>query len=477
MPTSRSNRMLRKSQSGGRSWCLSLPGVLLVVLTFGMIQEHIWIQSFSLSTLRSPFLAQNYNSQCVQRQRQQPNRRHEGQFRYWYKEATSLPSVLSMSTDGSYGNNESSSTTKVVYSVFSQSPGVVYMQLLEAAASGNECLQLSDIYDVTSKNSAWDELNEMVEDGDVSAEELQALYEGVLAAGEKGLDKDGFETFYKSIDDLFDDDDDDEEEDDDDDDDSTTKVETLPEPEIQSSSSLDARKLKRDLVEYLEYTESLTCDSDDGQVVAGERRPWGLDCSDRERAQIFDNILALLAGGSQTNLIASGSIRSAKDLTKHILGTWDLRYTSSRTMIINKSLSGLGRSTSDLARNLGLTLTLSGNYYFGKADFVETFGSKTESNDAADDDDSDSVVLKATVDGEWILEMGTRIDAKTGRPSVSLRIEVETIAYGPNKGKAEQWDSLSPIKLVDIVYLDDSLMVVRGNANADALFVYTLAER
>eukprot|EP00536_Pseudo-nitzschia_multiseries_P018885 jgi/Psemu1/316394/fgenesh1_kg.3309_\ len=186
-----------------------------------------------------------------------------------------------------------------------------------------------------------------------------------------------------------------------------------------------------------------------------------------------------------TNLVTSGTVRSAKDLVKHILGTWDLRYTSSRTMIINKSLSGLGRSTSDLARNLGLTMTLSGNYYFGKAEFVETFGSNSkldeneneyENNDDGNDGD-DPVLLEATVNGEWMLETGTRIDAKTGRPSVSLRIEVETIAYGPNTGKAEQWDSLSPIKLVDVVYLDGSLMVLRGNANADALFVYTLANR
>ena len=147
-------------------------------------------------------------------------------------------------------------------------------------------------------------------------------------------------------------------------------------------------------------------------------------------------------------------------------------------MIINKSLSGLGRSTSDMARNLGLQMTLSGTYYFGAAEFVESFGGSgnifgDEEDESDGGDDDDQVMLEATVTGEWILEMGTRSDYKTGLPSVSLRVEVETIAYGPNKSAAEQWDSLSPIKLVDILYIDENTMVLRGNANVDALFVYT----
>ena len=162
---------------------------------------------------------------------------------------------------------------------------------------------------------------------------------------------------------------------------------------------------------------------------------------------------------------------SAKELVKYILGTWELTYTSSRTMIINRSLSGLGRSTSDLAKNLGLKMTLSGSYYFGQAEFVETFGSGNAS--ASNDDENEPITLEAIVAGEWQLETGTRLDYKTGLPSISLRIEVETVAYGPTKGNAEQWDSLSPIKLVDMLYLDENLLIMRGNTNIDALFVYT----
>ena len=234
--------------------------------------------------------------------------------------------------------------------------------------------------------------------------------------------------------------------------------------------------MKEDLVSYLGKVQSRPCDSEDGTVNVGERRPWGLDCTDRERRNIALLIEGLITGTRNSNILGSnnnsktGRPMSVKDLTKHILGTWELRYTSSRTMIINKSLSGLGRSTSDLARNLGLKMTLSGSYYYGRAEFVETFGSSGTDNDNTD---GDPVKLEATVNGEWIIETGSRMDYKTGLPSVSLRVEVETIAYGPNKSNAEQWDSLSPIKLVDMLYLDDDLMILRGNANVDALFVYT----
>ena len=112
-------------------------------------------------------------------------------------------------------------------------------------------------------------------------------------------------------------------------------------------------------------------------------------------------------------------------------------------------------------------MKLSGNYYFGKAEFVETFGSSGD-----EEGDGRAVMLEAKVTGEWLLETGTRL-LKTGRPSVSLRVEVETIAYGPTTSPAEQWDSLSPIKLVDILYLDENLLVLRGNFNVDAIFVYT----
>jgi len=366
-------------------------------------------------------------------------------------------------------------------------------------------LRLQDIYDDDNAGGGggWNELNEMVQDGDVSFQELEELYNNA-AADVDGLDQKGFESFYRSIDDLFDDDDDDDddEEDDDDDNDGVQESANSQETDKSANENNDNNKndAKKDLVEYLEFLQSLKCDSDDGRVNVGERRPWGLDCSDKERDRILENVQALLdmdidtdddsnTNNNSNNLVAGGNannnrIWSAKDLTQHILGTWDLKYTNSRTMIINKSLSGLGRSTSDLAFNLGLQMILSGTYYAGRAEFLESFGTTGSDDNDSDDTDSDNAgtssavtMIQATVTGEWILETGTRVDYKTGRPSVSLRVEVETIAYGSANTKsssgADQWDSLSPIKLVDVLYLDRDLMVLRGYANKEALFVYT----
>lgn len=361
-------------------------------------------------------------------------------------------------------------------------------------------MRLQDIYDNAGDGvGGWNELNEMVQDGDVSFQELEELYNNAavnIDGDVYGLDLKGFDRFYQSIDDLFDDDDDD--------DDNGGVQESATSQEADKSANDDNNNsnnnidAKKDLIEFLEYLQSLNCDSDDGRVNVGERRPWGLDCSDKERDQILENVQALLDmdnNSNSNNLIAGGNasnnrIWSAKDLTQHILGTWDLKYTNSRTMIINKSLSGLGRSTSDLAFNLGLQMIMTGTYYAGKAEFLESFGTTGSDSDGNDSDDSDDgndntdtgtssavTMIQATVTGEWILETGTRVDYKTGRPSVSLRVEVETIAYGSANTKstsgADQWDSLSPIKLVDVLYLDRELMVLRGYANKEALFVYT----
>jgi len=87
------------------------------------------------------------------------------------------------------------------------------------------------------------------------------------------------------------------------------------------------------------------------------RLPCGLECDDSEREQISQMVSAL--EGDPNNLVASR--RNGKIESKELLGDWNLLYTSSRTMIINKSLSGLGRSVSSLANFAGLRQTLTGS--------------------------------------------------------------------------------------------------------------------
>ena len=87
------------------------------------------------------------------------------------------------------------------------------------------------------------------------------------------------------------------------------------------------------------------------------RVPCGLECTNSERDQIATLIADLEQDPRNLVLSRNRGIIEAKE----VLGEWELIYTSSRTMAINKSLSGLGRSTSDLARFSGMRQTLTGS--------------------------------------------------------------------------------------------------------------------
>lgn len=461
----------------GTVWLLM--GIAVCKTSFsGRLYSHedsrvtmIWVESFSPpAPLSSSHCsgASNNNKKDRWQSKHQDCTTHVPTTHTAFSKGSSFSSLLPLYAGGDETDERPPvATTAVVLSVFSKPPSKVFRDLLEGSTAATGLLGLEDI----SGDGNWNELNEMIDDKDLTIDELRELFDAAVVDGKEGLDLEGFQKFYKSIDDLFDDDD---EEFVNESDQSPSTVD-LEMNEASDNTEIESRS-KGDLISYIEEVQSRPCDSEDGALSVGERRPWGLDCSDRERKNLSVLIENLLVGKNSNilggNRSSNSPVMSAKDLTKHIIGTWDLRYTSSRTMIINKSLSGLGRSTSDMARNLGLQMTLSGSYYCGKAEFLEAFGSGG-SVETDSDDQIDAVLVEAMVTGEWILETGARMDYKTGLPSVSLRVEVETIAYGPNKSDAEQWDSLSPIKLVDVLYLDDDLMILRGNANVAAIFVYT----
>ena len=359
--------------------------------------------------------------------------------------------------EGEEGGQEEAREDAVAYSIFSKTPKQVFAELLQSSSSKN-----SKVLDRETILTSWGELTEIVDDGDVSIQELQDLF---LAAskGNDGLDQSTFGEFYQSIDDLFDDVEDEES----DGYNSSEDYSEGDETKARTKEKATTTDPKTDLLSYLEAMQNL-------ENEAGRRQPWGLDFTDKERTTVFEKIDALCVEGDGSNLLRVGNIiNSDKELTKHVLGAWDLKYTSSRTMLINKSLSGLGRSTSDLVENKGLRMDLRGTHYFGEVEFVETFAGKGDDDESETTErENDPIRIDFTVNGEWMLETGIRTDPRTGRPSVSLRVEVDTVAYGPQKSKADQWDSLGPIKLVDMLYLDETVMVVRGNFNLEALFVY-----
>jgi hypothetical protein len=101
--------------------------------------------------------------------------------------------------------------------------------------------------------------------------------------------------------------------------------------------------------QLLDYLDTLYSKNND-------RLPCGLDCTEKERLQVSNMVNHLLEESSSSN--KANNVKAAD-----IVGEWNLLYTSSRTMMINKSLSGLGRSESDMAKVASIRQKLSGTKY------------------------------------------------------------------------------------------------------------------
>ena len=301
--------------------------------------------------------------------------------------------------------------------VFSEDPDSLFRKL-----TGD-----GDLLTVEHMTTVWEELREMIGEEDLTVEELVDL-----CPKSQVLTQQDFEDLHKKIEAMF--------EEEDVGSDNETGSSSANEAEVETMSVKDI---------VLTYVKDLRSNN-------GVRLPCGLDCDNRERELIQKGIDALQQEPDNRLFRSNGRLKSSD-----VMGNWNLLYTSSRTMIINKSLSGLGRSTSEKAILKGIEMRLTGNKFLGRAEFVETFGGG---------DDEDDVTLDVSVVGEWVLEDGRNIFTRV--PSSSLRVDPETITYGVSKNKADEWASLGPIKLLDFLYCDSDLMILRGTANTDAHFIY-----
>jgi hypothetical protein len=184
--------------------------------------------------------------------------------------------------------------------------------------------------------------------------------------------------------------------------------------------------------------------------------PCGFDCTDTERAGIGYLISELEL--EPTNVV---KLRNGKITEKELMGEWELLYTSSRTMSINKGLSGLGRSTSDYSEYVGLRKKLAGSKFLGTCEYIETFGTGPESFDVV-------------ISGEWMLKGDT--NPFTSAPTTALCVDHETVVYAigsmTSTNNAADWDSLGPMKRTDIIYMKDKLLITRGSSSTDSLFVF-----
>jgi hypothetical protein len=189
----------------------------------------------------------------------------------------------------------------------------------------------------------------------------------------------------------------------------------------------------------------------------------GLECTDEERDLVTDIIAELLALDEDPDNLTN--TKNGRLAAADVVGTWDLLYTSSRIMVSNKSLSGLGHTASSMAQFSSLTQKVTGSQFLGFIEYTEKFRA------AGDDDKESSSAFDVTISGEWMLEY-QYTDPFTGAPTTAIRVDPEKVMYGPTTNDGNMWASLGPIKLLNICYLTHDLQIARGNANPDSIFVF-----
>lgn len=302
-------------------------------------------------------------------------------------------------------------------------PGVLFSQLADTK------------YLVGTKElNLWVELNDLLEDGELLASELQEMYEKYAAPDGK-LTEDGFLQLYDEIDGLFEDDDDDE------DGEETVVTSSPPKQQEQQQNPPVNTRVKEDFLSFLDI------------VVEEDEQPCGFGASESDQEQIL-NILQVLEQ-QPTNMILQkdGNIEQAD-----LAGMWELVYTSSSAMKFNKGLSGIGGSFPN-GRFDGLRQELIATKFLTDVVYKERI-EVTPSSASFD----------VTVKGVWDLRKS--VSLFTGQPTVILNIEPDRVTYGPTSTRADHWKSLGPVNRLDLSYLDDNLRVMRGCTSSETLLIF-----
>ena len=173
----------------------------------------------------------------------------------------------------------------------------------------------------------WDELQELIDDGDLSSQEVEGMLTDIV--GENAvLDQAGFAVLYEKIDSLFV-----YEEDQDQEGSDATAAAAAAKEEL--NDDLDTSR-EAELLSLLQRITHVAPPDLDQKMY---RLPCGMECTDEERGTIATLVSDMEA--SPENVVVQ---QNGKITVKEILGDWELLYTNSKAMIINKSLSGLMES-------------------------------------------------------------------------------------------------------------------------------------
>ena len=320
----------------------------------------------------------------------------------------------------------------------------VQMENVAMVMSGNDVppsvlftqLSNSDNLVGMSELNRWGDLQEMIKDGDLLPLELESIFENTpKAVGTNDyLDESGFISLYKAIDELFEEDGEDESE----------ENETLEE-EPKGPTSVKPELMKI-LYEINEVDEELSEEED-------EYLPCGLSSTDKEMLEI-NALLQQLEKENTNKIISTNGMITPDDL----VGSWNLLYTTSPMMKFNKGLSGLGSSFPN-GKYAGLIQKLQATFFMD-VEYTERISVSQPASSSFD----------VTITGDWDLK--NSVSLLTGEPSIVLDVVPNKVIYGPTNTRADHWKSVRAMNLLNVVYLDDDIRVMRGNMNSDVLFVF-----
>jgi hypothetical protein len=228
---------------------------------------------------------------------------------------------------------------------FTESPDLLFQQLAVVVGdSTNDAPDDALLVVGMEELKQWGELQDLLDDEEILSTELEDMFAAITKATDTGsatnndkLDKAGFVLLYKSIDNLFVYEDD----------------STITEGEIMNvggendniaavvDEELTGSVVSEDQRSILPNTkqEELLSLLSKFQSAHPNQLPCGMDCTDKERESIANMVSDLEA--EPNNLVLK---KSGKIVTKDLIGDWDLLYTNSKGIILNKSLSGVGSS-------------------------------------------------------------------------------------------------------------------------------------
>lgn len=276
----------------------------------------------------------------------------------------------------------------------------------------------------------WEELQDMLKEGDLAAQELQDFYSAnaVTKGGKPFLTEETFVPFVESINNLFEEDDEEE---------PAASTAAAPKAAPHKNNN-EAKVALMDLIQEIDRDE--------------ERLPCGLEANEKEEELVQKIVTAL---EQSPNIIQETNGNLEPD---DLIGDWKLRYCSSAAVKFNKGLSGIGGSFPN-GKFGGLTQRLLFSRFKQDVEYTEQI-----------DVNPDTASFAVDVNGAW--ELRKSISLFTNQPCTMLYVEPDRVKYGPTSTRADHWKSLGPMNMLDVTYLDEDLRIMRGNTATDSIFVF-----